>query len=320
MKRNTKQFTRIAGTVTCLFLLILILSSLPDGLKGQSATPIPNGGFETWVPHSGYEDPQYWDTPNQETAVFPFNIVSVTKSTDAHGGSYSVKLETKQIPIVSVEFPGFITNGKLTVDVWAGTYELSGGQPINDQPTHLKGFFKYLPKGGDSCVIGIGLTKYSAGVRDSVAFGYFSTKDTVADWTPFYAWIDYDTVVTPDTMNIIGLSTAQEDAMTVGTVLYIDDLELDYTVGADPRKPASGIEIYNDRETSRLMIFFDFAQPENTAIRLVGMTGLQVASLPEEPIGSGRRMITYGHLPAGIYLLDIIHDGNRYCKKYFLNP
>jgi len=316
--RNETHLSGIAGRRIFLFLMILLFPFIQVRLQGQSAI-IPNNGFETWVTHTGYENPQFWDTPNQETSIFPFNTVTVSKSTDAHGGSYSVKLETKKLPVISLDVPGFITNGQITVDVWAGTYILSGGQPINDQPTHLKGFFKYLPKGGDSCVIGIGLTKYSAGVRDSIAFGYFSTRDTVTDWTPFYAWIDYDTLITPDTMNIIGMSTAQE-VMTPGTVLYIDDLELDYTVGVNPRKPATGIEIYNDRETCRLMVFFDLPRNEITSIRLVGMTGQTMISIPGEPIGTGRRVIPYGHLPGGIYLLDIVHAGNRDCKKFFLNP
>ena len=176
------------------------------------------------------------------------------------------------------------------MDIAGGTFILEGGVPVTDMPTHLKGFYKYFPQGGDTCAIGIGLTKYQNGVRDSIGLGYFSEKNTVSDWTPFSAWIDYDTLIQPDTMNILAISTAQE-VMTPGTVLYVDDLYLDYTVGVNESDPGKGIEMYNDRETKRLIIFIDFEKPQQTAVFLYNAMG-QVAysSLPEE-ISKGRIVI-----------------------------
>jgi len=304
-------------TKVYLWLTFFLVFSV-TGLKGQSV--IPNSGFEDWTSSGNYSNPTGWDTPNEELMSIPFfGFQVVTKSTDHQGtGSYSAKLETKHLTLPPLDIPGFMTCGKLTVDIAAGTYILSGGVPVVDKPTHLKGFYKYSPKGGDSCVVGIGLTRTSGGVQDTIGLGYFSTKDTVADWTPFSAWIDYLSSEMPDTMNIIAMSTAQE-VMTPGTVLWLDNLYLDYTVGYNANDPAAGIRIYNDRETSRLMIFFGFPESEKVSLKLINMRGQSLFSENPGQLRDGRSVISYAGFPAGIFLLEILHGGKVYTKKLFLN-
>ncbi|MFZ4520601.1 MAG: hypothetical protein ACOYNC_02785 [Bacteroidales bacterium] len=300
---------------------LLIISGIlltVTSLTGQ--TVIPNPGFENWTNFGSYTDPTGWDTPNNELMAIPFFGISVvTKSTDHHGaGSFSAKLETKHLALPPLDVPGFMTCGNLTIDLTAGTYIVSGGIPLLDMPTHLKGFYKYIPKGGDSCVIGIGLTRRNGSVTDTVGVGVFSTKDTISDWTPFSAWINYISPDTPDTMNIIAISTAQE-IMTVGTILYVDDLYLDYTVGYDKTNPAAGITTYNDRETSRLMIFCDFINPEATEIKLFSMTGNEIRNQKGGSVKRDRFEIPYSGLSKGIYVLEILHDGKCFTRKFFLN-
>jgi hypothetical protein len=300
---------------------IVIWCLVIGGLAGYSQTVIPNASFENWTNFGNFSDPTGWDTPNTELMAIPFfGITVVDKSTDHYGsGSYSVKLETKHLSVPPMDVPGFMTCGKLVINLTSGSYNLSGGVPVTDFPTHLKGFFKYFPKGGDSCAIGIGLTKSTGSIVDTIGFGAFSTKDTISDWTPFSAWIDYISTMTPDTMNIVALSTAQE-TMTVGTALYVDELFLDYTTGFDPKDPKSGISIYNDLETKRLMIFLDFERPEHTTVRLINMMGREVADVQSGWLKSDRKVFPYAHLAKGIYLLEVLHNGKVFTKKFFLNP
>ena len=302
-------------------LILISLLFVIVGLTRMAAqTVIPNPSFENWTNYSNYSDPTGWDTPNQELMSIPFfGVTVVSKSTDHQGsGSYSAKLETKHITLPPTDVPGFMTCGTLTVNITSGTYTLSGGVPCVDLPTHLKGYYKFSPKGGDSCAIGIGLTKTTGAVKDTIAYGSFSTKDTVPDWTPFSAWIDYISTDTPDTMNIIALSTAQT-VMTPGTVLYVDNLFLDYTTGFKENDPAAGIQVYNDRETSRLMVFFDFPRAQPVHIRLVNMTGQCVFSANQGLIDKGRSIIPYETLKKGVYLLEILHNNKVFTKKFFLN-
>jgi hypothetical protein len=295
-----------------IFIFTLSLASY-----GQGLTPIPNNDFETWINFGNYENPQYWDTPNQELSSIPiFGTTVVTKSTDHASGSFSARLESKNITLVGT-VPGFLTLGNLTVDIANMTYSITGGAPVYDIPTHLKGYFKFSPKGGDSCVIGIGLTKWVAGSRDTVGIGQFSTKVAFADWTPFSAWINYSNSVQPDTMNIIALSSAEE-VPTAGTVLFIDNLYLDYTVGVNEADPSAGIDVYNDRETGRLLLFFDFPQGSTVAANLYDMKGVCIASASPGLVKKGREVMDYQGRPDGIYLLEVIHDNQKFTRKYFL--
>ena len=307
------MFTFIIRITKGFFIIIPVL------LAGViSAQTIPNNGMETWINHGQYDDPQFWDTPNQEICFFPFYTKVVTKNTSHQSGSFSAKLETQLIPVINITVPGVITLGTLSIDIVAGTYAVNGGVPIADMPSHLKGFYKFQPKGGDSCAIGISLTKWANGTRDSIGIGYFSTHDTIASWTPFSAWIDYKTVTVPDTMNILAISSAMYTP-TSGTILYVDDLNLDYTTGLSGNDSARGIDIYNDRELHELLVFFDFPVSRQTSLRLYNMMGKKVSEIPSRPIDKERVKINYADINPGLYILEIIHNDKRFCKKIILN-
>jgi hypothetical protein len=298
------------------FLLIL-LSGCALAVLSQGATVIPNAGFETWIDYGDYDNPQYWDTPNEELSSIPFfGTTVVTKSTDHNTGLYSARLESKDVTLVG-EVPGFMTLGTLTLDIVNLSYTITGGVPVEDVPTHLKGFYKFFPKGGDSCAIGIGLSRWTGTVRDSIGIGTFSTKDTVPDWTPFSAWIDYDTTAAPDSMIIMAFSSAQED-LTPGTVLFVDDLWLDYTVGVDETDPATGISVFNDRETKRLIVFTDFQSPQSVNVSLFGMSGTRVFSTDAGLMAKAKVMVPYSDLSGGVYILEVIHNNLRFTRKYIL--
>jgi hypothetical protein len=288
-------------------------------IKVQGQTPVPNGGFETWVTSGGIENPQYWDTPNADIAfAIPFGTRVVTKSTDSHSGSFSARLESKALTIPPAVVPGVVTLGVLSINLTNLSYTLNGGVPISDKPTHLKGFFKYQPRGGDSCAIGVGLTKWNGTTRDSVGIGAFSTHDTVNVWTPFITWINYVISEQPDTFNILAISSADSVA-TAGTVLYVDDIALDYSVGIDNHDPSAGINIYQDREEKQFLVYLDFATSEARSIKLFNMTGQVVAQIGTENIKKERQIINYTGLNPGLYVMEIIHDGKKYSKKFLIN-
>jgi len=295
----------------------IIISCSAVAVFPQGATIIPNAGFESWIDYGDYDNPQYWDTPNEELSSIPFfGTTVVTKSTDHNTGLYSARLESKDVTLVG-EIPGFMTLGTLTIDITSLSYTITGGVPVEDVPTHLKGFYKYLPKGGDSCAIGIGLSRWTGTVRDSIGIGTFSTKDTVPDWAPFSAWIDYDTTAAPDSMIIMAFSSAQED-LTPGTVLFVDDLWLDYTVGISDADPAEGIDVYNDRETRRLMVFTDFRDQQSMAVSLYSMSGARVFSMNAGIAAKMKVIVPYDGFSDGVYILEVIHNDQRFSRKYFL--
>jgi hypothetical protein len=289
------------------------------GIHIQAQTLVPNGDFENWTSFGSYENPTNWDTPNQAISIaLPFGTKVVTKSTDHESGSFSARLESKQLTFPSVVVPGVVTLGTLTIDIFTQTFSINGGVPIHDVPTHLKGFYKYQPMGGDSCVIGIGLTRWNNGVRDSVGIGTFSAHDAANTWTPFSAWIDYVLPEAPDTFNILAISSA-DSTPTAGSVLFVDNIYLDYTTGINQEDPAAGITIYQDREEKQILVYFDFEKPESTQIQLFNMTGQSVVMIPAETLMKERMIVKYKGFSTGIYVLEIMHGGKKYCKKFFLN-
>ncbi len=300
------------------FLSLLALFSFFLVIRSQGQTQVPNGDFENWTNFGTYENPQFWDTPNQALSIaLPFGTKVVTKSTDHESGSFSARLESKQLTFPSLIIPGVVTLGTLTINIFTQTFSINGGVPIQDIPTHLKGFYKFLPKGGDGCAIGIGLTKWNNGTRDSVGIGVFSTYDSVNVWTPFYAWIDYVLTEQPDTFNILAITSA-DYTPTAGTVLYVDNLSLDYTLGVKPGDPAADIDIYQDREEHQILVYFDFKMPEATEIQLFNMTGQAVVKTPVETLMKDRRILGYKGFSTGLYVLEILHGGKKYCKKFLL--
>jgi len=86
-----------------LLLVSAFIFATPSPVSSQ--TVIPNGDFETWVVHSNYSNPTYWDTPDSILMTIPFfgqNVVF--KSTDHYTGSFSAKLITKSIDIPGSSF------------------------------------------------------------------------------------------------------------------------------------------------------------------------------------------------------------------------
>ena len=70
-------------------LLFILAVTFAFSAKAQN---IPNAGFESWTPGFGYDDPNSWGTLNALSILgMP---ISVTKSTERHGGSFSAKVET----------------------------------------------------------------------------------------------------------------------------------------------------------------------------------------------------------------------------------
>ena len=181
-------------------------------------TQIPNGGMENWTPVA-IEEPDDWWTIN--FAGIYDNNYSVTKSTDAHHGTYAARIETIE---VFDDTMGFLTNGHL------GDDGPMGGMAVNQNPHKLSGYYKYTPVGPDSALVGL------------FSLDYTPTDTTVVDsnlvklpaaytYTYFEVPLTYDGWPIIDTLNITFASSNIEDDLYyvgLGSVLYIDSLNLSY--------------------------------------------------------------------------------------------
>jgi hypothetical protein len=165
---------------------------------GNDPTPItvPNYSFENWETASA-EDPVGWKTTNSELSLVFNDTVNVTKTTDAHSGTYAAKLEV-------FEFFGDRVKAEIELE-----------QSINFAPEKLTFSFKYIPMLLDTVRLDISFFKNGTHVGN---FGGASGNQQLT-WTTIEIDIANHYSETPDEIHIF--FSAGENP---GSVLYIDDI------------------------------------------------------------------------------------------------
>jgi hypothetical protein len=205
-------------------LLLLFLFSTQ--IFGQE---LPNGDFENWTKVLTYENPDLWDTPNQESATtMTFGVTK--ESSDVVSGNHAIVLKTVQLPFVNIVIPGFATLADFTINMTTQNFEIIGGEPFSHRPNYVVGYYKFAPQGGDNCLIGILLSKYNnaEGKIDTIAGGIFESGDAKSEWTYVEIPLEYISMENPDTLNVVILSSSDENNMNVGTTLKVDSLAFGY--------------------------------------------------------------------------------------------
>ena len=296
---------------THLFIIALFVNIIPQHIIAQN--PIPNPGFEEW---SGGE-PVDWNTINQ--SIFGTSFICVTRDqTNPQSGSSCAKIQTVTHNIIlvgPVTMPGILSLGEITLDIINQTGTVSGGVPIDTQPNMLKGWFRYLPAAGDSCIMGIGLFRWNGTGRDTLATSYTVIGGQNPDWQEFTVPIDYLIWAVPDTMNIMFFSSNLLTGSPVsGSQLWIDNLSVEYgPVGtgniATERKPELR---YGDDGHSVLIKVGN----KTSGISIFGING---ACLKEYTPGFGQTEIPVNtaDLKPGIYLARITNqDGTSSSLKF----
>jgi hypothetical protein len=142
-------------------------------------------------------------------------FINVTQeSADPQDGTYNVKLESKD-PGTGV-MVGLVTLGDLDII----NQTITGGQAYTERPDQLTGYYKFSPVGQDTALVGVAF--YNG--ADTIAMESFEITQATSTWTPFTIDINYASGASPDTMNIICI-TSIKDTAVAGTVLEIDNLQ-----------------------------------------------------------------------------------------------
>jgi hypothetical protein len=121
----------------------------------------------------------------------------------------------------------------------------------------------------------------------------------------------------PDTMNILAISSATLSP-TAGTVLFLDDLYLDYTTGIKGEDPSAGIDFYQDSEQKEWLVFFDFPESRSTHVLLYNLMGQVVQEAPPSMRMRDKVTFSYGGLGSGIYIIQVIHDNQKVIRKFII--
>ncbi len=286
-------------------IVMLILLSSANTLLAQNQ--IPNADFESWAAGA----PTDWDTSNEN--ILGTNFVCVTQEMNSpYSGTSSAKVQsvTQNIFLVGpVTMPGILTLGDVIIDIMNATGTVEGGVPITGQPKYLKGYYKYQPLSGDSCIMGIGLTKWNGTSRDTIAYAYKSFGEVVTSWQEFNIPIEYVTWTTPDSMNIMFVSSnILFGAPVGGSTLWVDSLWLEYSqVAVHEIGYRKDVYLSESSDGNSLVVFSGNAIPSR--IDIFSINGNIVQSV--EAMGSNTTLINISNLPKGVYIARILLPGNR---------
>lgn len=283
-------------------LFTLILSTIVINYSAN-AQALPNPGFENWTAGSGYDNPNNWSTLNSSTSFL--GIVTVTKSTDAHSGTYSLRGETKFIGApFNQAAPALVTTGTINTT----TQVIEGGIAYTLRPDSVAGWMKYAPVNIDTGYIEVLLM--NANATDTVARARFDQPVAAAEWFRFSAPLEYFSSANPELSRVILLPSSGYSPV-VGSVVQFDDLEFVFTTGIHENSTKYAFSVYPNPATEEL--FIKNPLTESAKMQVYDVTGKQVNELN---IGLNTTRINISTYTSGIYLYtftdnnsEILHTG-----------
>ncbi len=296
-----------------LAILIICFSVLLTSYNTSAQNQIPNADFESW---SG-GTPTSWDTSNEN--ILGTDFICVTRDqTNPYSGTSSAKVQsvTHNIFIVGpVTMPGILTLGDVVIDILNATGTVEGGVPISGLPKFLKGHYKYTPVAGDSCIIGIGLSKWNGTSSDTVAYAYKTFGDPVTAWQEFSIPIEYTTWIEPDSMNIMLVSSnIATGSPTGGSTMWVDSLWLEYSqVSVNDVGFNRECIVYESSDGSSLMV--NTPGKHARKIELFSLNGIMLQSI-EKP-GAEKVALPLNNLTSGVYIVRVLlQDGSSRSVKF----
>lgn len=226
-----------------------------------------NAGFDNWWLNGKVWNPwaengeRYWDTGNKGATTLGSSNTQPSDDTTT-GKGYSAKLETKFVGIGAV---GKLAAGNIFLGEYVKTDGTNGilsfGREFNEYPTKLRGYYKYksapissttagfndYKNKPDTGIVWVALidTAEPFEIRTNpsnrklfdpdgtyvVGYGKFELSKDQPDWGQFEFDIEYkSTNRKPTYLLIVGSASKYGDFFTGGdgSVLYLDDLELEY--------------------------------------------------------------------------------------------
>lgn len=292
------------------WLLIMALVVRP-----AAAQTIPNGTFESWATRSTAEAPTGWLTQDDVlAAVYPgytFNTGTVTKSTDAHGGSFAAKLTNISFGsgTSAVVLEGFMVLGQKLRGgnaFYEGYY--IGGIPYTARPTQWQFYYKLTGPASDEAIATLLLTKNdpAGGLPLILGGGTLTLPPTTGGYQQVLVTIPYTSTAAPDSVRM-QFSSGTGTTIAAGSVLLIDDVSLlgaPLAVRADAGTEAQLAVLPNPSPAGR----FQLSAPNLPALAsapytVLDLLGRVVAQQPALATPSPTRELDLTGLHAGIYIL-----------------
>jgi len=279
-------------------LLICSLFMLFTTLQAQDY----NFGFESWIDHGTYEEPEFWGTFNPVQFI---GIQVIKDTVDVYQGNYSLKLSAGPIPAAVAVLGSINVNSAL----------IEPGRPYSERPTKLKCYYKVVLVNNDSAAIAAFLTKYNTVTqqRDTIAVAGKLFYSDVTSWTLLDIDFDYNSTEIPDTLGIILSSTANPDGLgNEGCELYIDAMEL-VVPSSDVEEQAANntIKIFPNPAINELIIETKELPSADLYITIYNVLGEKIYS---QPMIQSCTTVSISNLKSGAYVISAGDISTQFIK------
>ncbi|MDD2635477.1 MAG: PCMD domain-containing protein [Bacteroidales bacterium] len=273
------------------------------------AQDVPNNSFEIWyTADQGHEEPESWSTANSTTNTFPINEVTTEKTDDAYDGNYAAKLTS--ITVFTLVAPGFITLGNFDIDVFTQVTNITGGIDFNLYPDKLTAYYKYTPAEGDFFRLGMWMLRDDGtDVPDTVATALYDGYDEMIEYSFLSIDVEYRNEFQPELLNIIAISS-NPDEPVVGSVLFIDKIELEYTTGIIENS-TDELSVFPNPTADYFKINDYFIDSKVVIYNSAGIEVYLVNNYNGEQISTN-------DLSSGQYLIKINKDGISHTQKLII--
>ena len=226
-------------------------------INGTLSQQLENSGFEQWENvGTGEEEPLSWSSTktSDNSSLNGLAPQVISRSTDAHTGSYAAKLVNTNVPFVNIVANGILTNGIIHTTtnpqdsyVYTDVNSSDHSQPFTSFPDSIVGWYKYAPQGNDVGNIQVLLhgsygqlpVDASTSIIALAEFDFSASSNWTRFSTPF---IYYPTINNPAYI-LCNISAGDSTQAVANSELKIDDLELIYNTTKIPDESTNSINV-----------------------------------------------------------------------------
>ena len=297
----------------------------------QAQNQLENAGFETWdeigiSATDTIREPVDWSSlkTSDNASLSTLAPVVCWRSTEAHSGSYSVKLENIATLVIA---NGTVTTGRVHPDLnmtksymYTDPGDGHWNNPFTSRPDSITGWFKYMPQGSDTVqaqVIlhkGYGKQPDTEYLADRIAVANFrSGVNTGSQWMRFSAPFIYTSDQAPQYALVI-LNSGNGFFPATGSIAFFDDLTMIYNSTSFKKEALTAEFLYL---LGNHHIVIEGGKPENyTSARILDITGRTAWS---GPVTSDRIDISGADLKNGIYIVSLTGNSHVLTQKIIVH-
>lgn len=292
-----------------LFLLVII-SLFYQALQAQ----VQNGGFELTQSNSRaafwagktYSFQVILDSSGNmkgDSVVFDKTNYAISK-TKVHSGEWSLELRNGYNFSKSQSLPGqaFASNDTSGYVDFQNTLV-----PVSSTPDAMRFYCSYIPENSDT---GLAVIKVFDALMNEIGSGIYRIEKGILDWELIVVPIEYSSTAEAAFVQLSFASSTGGERESLGTVLFIDDVELVNFSSMDVDYSLNPINVFPNPSTGNIKL----AVQKNVKVSevfLVNMNG-QVITVQSSSEG----VYWSNNLDDGIYI--VVAKGNNLFYRYKL--